>query len=263
MSQSLRKSLVKPITNEKMDIKNVLKEVTDNFQAMLSEKFDEQNKHLSQMMQRIEVLENANVENKTNFQAVSERVSKTECFLDNAGNDLDYLYGKMLTTEKIQRSKTIVITGIVGKKDEDLTEIIQKIAIAMKKAVNSYDIDDIYRIHSKDNKPRIIVKFVRAIVKEEFIQGIKKKKSLYTKEIDAAETEDVQIYINEYLSQFNNGMWKEAKKLRSTNKVKYAWVRDGEVFVRQTEGGKRIHVNNANIIQKLNEKQPELDGENF
>lgn len=260
MSQNLRKSFVKPAINEKMDLKIVLKEVTDNFQAMLSEKFDEQNKHLSQMMNRIEVLENANVENRLNIQTVCDRVSKTEGFLNNAGNDLDYLYGKMLSSEKIQRSKTIVITGVVQRRDENLTEIVEKIAGAMKTTVKSYDIDDIYRIHSKDNKPRIIVKFSRAIVKEDFIQGIKKKKSLYTKEIDADENEDVQIYINEYLSQFNNGMWNEAKKLRSNNKVKYAWVRGGEVFVRQVEGGKRIHLNNSNIIKKLNEDPSELDG---
>lgn len=90
----------------------------------------------------------------------------------------------------------------------------------------------------------------------------KKCRSLYTKEIYAEENEDVQIYINEYLSQFNNGMWNEAKKLRSNNKVKYAWVRGGEVFVRQAEGGKRIHLNNTNIIKKLNEDTSDLDVNN-
>lgn len=251
MAAASRKSAVKP-KGEDGAMANMLKDVSEKFQLMLSEKFEEQNKHFSNMLGRIVNLEEnlADTNNHINFvEEKVEQIGNTQIAL---GNDVDWMFKKIQTGEKIQRSKTVVVTGIDYVKDENLIDILTKISNVLNVQVNETDIDELYRINSADKKSRFIVKFTRTLLKQKLIGGIKMKKSLYTNEV-GLEGES-QIYLNEYLSQRNNDLWKEAKKLRSTNKVKFAWIRDGEVYVRHHEGGERIHVNNFNILKTFQDQ---------
>lgn len=248
MAAAIRKSnTTKPKGDDVMA--SLLKDVTEKFQLMLSEKFEEQNKHFTSMLGRIVDLEENMADTNNHIKSVEEKVQQIGNTQYAMGNDVDWMYKKIQTAEKLQRSKTVVVTGVDYIKEENLIEILTKISNVLNVAVNETDIDELYRINSVDKKSRFIVKFTRTLLKQKIIEGIRMKKSLYTNEV-GLEGES-QIYLNEYLSQKNNEFWREAKKLRSTNKVKFAWIRDGEVYLRQKEGGERIHVNNFNILHQF------------
>lgn len=248
MSLKDRKSLLSNKNNDVMA--TLLKDVTEKFQLMLNEKFDEQNKHFSDMLSKIGTLEENIDEANNHIRFVEEKVTQIGNIQNDIGNDVDWMYKKIQTTEKLQRCKTVVITGIEHTREENLVDILNNISVILNVKVTENDIDEIYRIKSSDKRARIIVKFTRTLTKQKLMEGIKIKKSLYGKEL-GIENGDTQIYLNEYLSQKNHELWKEAKKLRSSNKVKFAWIRDGEVFVRKEEGGDRIHIFNHNILNKF------------
>lgn len=250
MSSKDRKSLVSIKNKGDEAMATLLRDVTEKFQLMLNEKFDEQNRHFSDMLTKINNLEENIDDANKHIRFVEEKVTQIGNIQNDIGNDVDWMYKKIQTTEKLQRSKTVVITGVEQTQEENLIDIVNIISDILKVKVTENDFDEIFRIKSADKKARIIVKFTRTLTKQKFIEGIKIKKSLYAKELGIVNGE-TQIYLNEYLSQKNHELWKEAKKLRSTNKVKFAWIRDGEVFVRKEEGGERIHIFNHNILKKF------------
>lgn len=263
MSFKERKSLLTNKGKGDEGMATMLKDVTENFKIMLNEKFDEQNKHFSDMLSKIVTLEENVVDVNNHVRFVEEKVTEIGNTQSNMGNDIDWMYNKVQTSEKLQRSKTVVITGIEYTQEENLIEIVNNIADILKVNLIESDFDEIYRIKSTDKKPRIIVKFTRTLVKQRLINGIKVKKSLYAKELGIDKDKETQIYLNEYLSQKSHELWKEVKKLRSSNKVKYAWIRDGEVYIRKEEGGERVHVNNFYILNKFKEHlNSQKNGEN-
>lgn len=56
------------------------------------------------------------------------------------------------------------------------------------------------------------------------------------------------IYINENLTKRNKKLFKKARDLKRNGDVKYAWCKNGKIFIRKTDDSKVIVFNdNVNV----------------
>lgn len=192
---------------------------------------------------------------KANFDKVDEL---TEIQATNY-HDITKLFVKSDEGERLERNRAAIISGLEFEPNENLVQIVKLVGKAVDVEVNEADIDEIFRIKGRDPVARILVKFTRVLKRQEFIKGIKIKKSIYKKDIGFKEKGDTQIFINEYLNTQNHAFWIGAKKLRSRNVIKYAWIKDGNVYIREKDEGKAIHVNNFSLLNKFESRKDNKD----
>jgi hypothetical protein len=70
-------------------------------------------------------------------------------------------------------------------------------------------------------------------------------------DIGQGDDESRNVYINESLTPFNRKLYAKARNLKSEKKVKYLWVRDGNIYVRKTDGSDRITIRNEVTLKEL------------
>lgn len=253
-------------------LSKTLTENTDNFNGrfrVLSEALTENSNSISMLVTNGAELQNEidriNNEAKENITKLSNDISEKfnrlndkECTVNEISehqvtnyNDITKLFIKTDQSEKLERNRAIIVSGLEFESNENLVEIVKLVGNAINVKVDEADIDEIFRIKGRDEVPRILVKFTRVLKRQEIIKGIKQKKSIYKKDIGIKDHGDTQIFINEYLNTQNHAFWIGAKKLRSRNIVKYAWIKDGEVYIREKDEGKAIHVNNFSLLNNF------------
>lgn len=80
---------------------------------------------------------------------------------------------------------------------------------------------------------KLIIKFKDQHIRDSILAA-KKKLRLSTACLGASPP--VNVFINENLTKFRNHLYAEARKFKKSNKYKYVWVRNGNIYVRKTEG---------------------------
>lgn len=139
---------------------------------------------------------------------------------------------KIENLEQYSRRSNLIISGVPLKKEEKIKEIIKKLAEKWDIDLHDYDIMAAHRLRTKTNIPDIIVKVNNRDLIGQFIQKSKRKQ--ITSEninLDVA----LPIYCSEHLTPYNKSLLYWAKKLKREGLVKFVWVKDGVVMVRERE----------------------------
>ena len=133
------------------------------------------------------------------------------------------------------------IHGIPEKKDEVLTNIIQKTKESLKIKCDVH-IENVYRSGiKKDGKTRpIIVKARDPELKYKLLQAIKLAKGLSLSKLNFSEPGP--IFINDHLTESNKKLLAQARQLRKEKTVKYVWTKDCKIFIRKTDNSKVINI---------------------
>lgn len=145
-------------------------------------------------------------------------------------------------------NNNILIYGIQSDEKENHTEILKKIATSIGTEIREDEIEITFRgkhssIASGSTKA-IHVNFKTNESKMKIMSAMKGKK-LNTELLGCPMKRP--IYINEQLTSKNQKLYKEARELRRQKIVKFAWVKNGVVYVRQTETSQIIKFDNQNI----------------
>lgn len=145
----------------------------------------------------------------------------------------------------------ILICGVPTVDNENLGEVVNKIGNAIGYKVEPDDIINIHRkaLPANSNSglpPPIVVQFANSAAKSEMMAANKSKKldSL----IFLAEHVHPKrpIYLNEQLTRHKQFMFKEARQLKREGRIKYAWTRNGEIYVRKSEETPHVRFKNIN-----------------
>ncbi|XP_039297643.1 uncharacterized protein LOC120354478 [Nilaparvata lugens] len=143
---------------------------------------------------------------------------------------------KWVTMESEQYSKlrNIEIQGIPEKEGEDIYQLLSAISKILKVTYQPCEILIAHRLApSRNNSPStIVVSFVRRSVRAEWLKAarmIKIKASDVMTSFRAT-----PVYVNEHLTKRNKELLKQAKNSVKAGDEKYAWVREGKVYVRKT-----------------------------
>jgi hypothetical protein len=136
------------------------------------------------------------------------------------------------------------IHGISQKGDDIPETLVCQVASLLGVNLTPSDIDYSYWVNIQSNKnaspvqPILKVRFLRYNLVCEFLAARRAKKNFSTKDLGC--NENRTIYINESLSAYNRRLYSAAKELKKQGKLKYLWVRNGTIFVRKEDGGRKI-----------------------
>lgn len=86
--------------------------------------------------------------------------------------------------------------------------------------------------------PPIIIKFNKKVDKELVLKN-KKGITLDTSLI-YPDSEKRYIYINENMTKYYKQLFKKARDLKRKNTVKFAWFKNGKVFIKKTDDSQSI-----------------------
>lgn len=146
----------------------------------------------------------------------------------------------------------IEIHGIPQQQNENINEIILKIAENFDQQIKTEDIDEAYRTkQNKENRKNvpIVISFVRKSVKEKFLL-MRRKRSLFTDEIGFTDIRN-QIFINEYLSKKRKELFWRTKEVKIDKKYKFLWTKNGNIFIRKTENSGIIRIDSEEDLVKI------------
>lgn len=136
-----------------------------------------------------------------------------------------------------QRSRidNLEIAGIPTTKGENVYEIIKCIAAVINVPFKDDDISIAHRVPTPKGKIQpIICKFTTRRTKLNWLLAAKVKRNLVTTDLNAGLPRG-NIYINEHLTTANKLLLGKAKFLKRGGKLKFVWVKDGKILVRQTQ----------------------------
>ena len=142
------------------------------------------------------------------------------------------------------------ITNVKYEENENLKNIIINIAKSKDMTLNATDFDAFRAMkkggvaRQRDKPPLIIVAFRTNDMKTKF----KKRHENEPKR-------DNPIYINENLTSDQRNLFYQARQLKTTHKYKYAWTRDGQVYLRKNDDSASIHIPSETKLTELQNKQ--------
>lgn len=162
--------------------------------------------------------------------------------LANENTKLKKKYEKMKKAKVMGKQRLIEnyleITGIQTRSNENLLEIIEKIATVINVPLNSeVDIVSVTR----DSKTRAILVCCNSSSTKQKLLEAKRGKHL-SAEILCLDIPRKNIQIHELLTSFNKLIMFQARKLQDKGVFDFVWSKDGRVFVKSPGHGRALHV---------------------
>lgn len=167
-------------------------------------------------------------------------------------SELTIVREEMQRIDNNSNGRKIEIHGIPLHQNENLEEIVIKIAENFDQQLKIEDIDEAYRIkQNKDNRKNnpIMISFVRKSTKEKFM-SMRKKRSFFTDEIGFKDIR-TQIYINEYLTKQRKELLWKTKQTKTEKKYKFLWTKNGNIFIRRTENSEIVRITSEEDLEKI------------
>lgn len=146
----------------------------------------------------------------------------------------------MDNAEQYSRRNNIEIHGVKQVANENLTHIIESIAVKLDlPPPKDQSVEAVHRLHSKEGKTApILVRFSERNTRD---MWIKKRVTLRSE----------GIYINENLTKLLKSLFWSTRTRAKEKQYKFVWVRNGKIFVRQKEGASVIRVESEKDLSKI------------
>lgn len=148
--------------------------------------------------------------------------------------------------DRYSRRNNVVVFGLPIMNPDlefDPVNVVLELSGAMEFRLTRADIDACHRLpagaRSKGKSIRdtpFIIRFVNRHLKEEFLKCAKKVKLRASR---FGGSPDMQIYVNENLTELGSSIFREAIKLKKAG-FSYVWTRNGVVFVKKDDSRGRV-----------------------
>lgn len=187
---------------------------------------------------------------------LSERVERLEKKW-NDGENVESLENtiaelKMDLNERDQEtlSNDVEIVGISETKHEGLVHIMLTVANKLGINMEERDIVSVSRVgierppveDAPVARPRpLVVRFARRSLRDRVLSAARVRRMLSTTDMGLPGT-PCTFYINERLTKFNRHLFYLARQASTRAKWKYAWTREGKIYVRREHGAPRIRI---------------------
>lgn len=249
------------ITNSIRDSENNTSEVIKNY---IRESEDKHFKFIENLIKQSEERILSVIDNvKSELNMINERVNKLEiksAEFDDMKKQISELKKKVLKQENSVVAGSVRIAGIPYYDNENLHSIFQNICKSVNIPVPQ--IDSIYRLKKiyKNNKPYnpndevIVVKLQSPFEKNYLLKSIAKyrRENQCTLRLNHAGFESEQpIYINENLTPYNHGIFKEALIMRKNKRLKSTFTLRGLVYVKKFDTEDAILVESVEELREL------------
>lgn len=191
----------------------------------------------------------------------SKKIAECETLIDSLRSEnialkesVVALKRRVAVGEQYSRSNCLEITGVPEARNENICEVVKRVAKAVNFNLENVMIDAAHRLAKNPNKPEsprgIIVKFCRRVDMEELRQRAKVKR--WINAADLGYQSDRKIFINLSLSRESRILWNEVRKFKDDNKYKFAWITNsGKIFLRKMEGHAPVLVSEVSDLDRL------------
>jgi len=226
----------------------VLKEVQKNTDKLVKD-YEDLKESLTFQGKQVEELEviNENKILKTQVDDMTESLGICNMEIQNVLTKFEGLEDKNDDLEMHTRKYNLEIQGIPVTKEEDLEEIVIKVAESVGVDMDDDDIDIVHRLPYK-SKP-IIVRFMSHKVKRRLYLARKKLKgrTSFGPTLNGAQA----VYINENLTATRRRLFGEVRKRVKLNKWYNAWSMDGKIFVTKDKGDRPTKISKETDLDDL------------
>lgn len=157
--------------------------------------------------------------------------------------------------EQAERGRNIEIVGVEQKENENIKDIITKIATKIN--VGTSEVERAWRLRNLTTKPAakvpspIIVKLRSEAAKGEWMQNRRLLKNNSDIFLNDSLT---PIYINEDLTKYNKDLLWQARQKKKENIFKFVWVKKGRVLCKTDEMSRTLIIQCAADIQTYADK---------
>ena len=170
----------------------------------------------------------------------------------NLKTEVNRLNYKVDELEQYGRRNNVEIHGIPEIPAENLPDILTKIGEKLGCEIQRSDIDVIHRLPGKDNKPRpVIARLVRRSVRDALLKERFKLANVKTHQLDINVNEQNKIFINENLTPDRRKLFYLTRQKKDEKDYKFAWIRNGLIFLRKTENSEVIKVTCMDDLDEL------------
>lgn len=166
--------------------------------------------------------------------------------------------------EQYIRRECLEISGIPVDQHEDTNSIVIKVGSLMGVIVEKSDISVSHRLPSKSQSysnavrqgrsslAKIIAKFVRRDIRDQFYSGRKRLKNKTTSDLGMTGfAGSNRIYISESLSPKNKRLFQECLKLKREENFKFIWTHYGRIYLRKDSNSSTKVVCNQKDLEKI------------
>lgn len=257
------------ITNEdeqESKLGREMRALFEEFTTKLTAKIDEVKKSveimktkISKMEKRQDKLEAENRELKENFDKMKIMTEEKIDFLENRS-----------------RISNIEIRGVPESPKEDIIKIVYEIGKKIGiQTLAEGDVQVAHRVDTKNDKERnkrpIIVHMGSRYLRNKWLEHFKKhiksmsattgKRGILSAKSISGTFPDTPIFLNEHITVQRKLLLKEAKEVAQKRNIKYVWIKDAFILMKQNDQAK--HVQKINSKAELMEYQKKLQSSSF
>jgi len=274
-----------PVMDELNTLKNDLKVVTETNKEMKKEIEELINKNKNQQTKIIQLEEITKEIDALKIE--SENIRQSQEFICSKFDDIHSDYEKLLCSNKKQktelqelsnytnemskqstkeafkidqldqygRRENLEFEGVPLSKDEDVGEIVVKLATQLGTCVRKSDISTAHRIpltsHQTNNKipkhPTIIARFTNREIRNAIFATRSQTKKITEFPVEGM----TKLYINENLTKLRKRLfWFTKQKVKELN-YKFVWTHNGNIFIRKSEKTEKILIQSEDDLNQL------------
>lgn len=172
----------------------------------------------------------------------------------NLKKQVSDLTKKVNNMEQNSKENVLEIHGIPSNKEENLIQLVNKVSTSIGFDFDEKMIDNCYRYGSRNatnNPGGIVVKFVRKIDAELFVQKRKEKRNLNTRDLGFMDGQSNPVYVNCSLTQWKRQLLNSARKAKTEKQYTFLWVRNGRIYMRKNQGDRYVVIEGEEDIARL------------
>lgn len=211
------------ISQEFTCLRENLNEIEKSINFM-STQYDDAMKIIADMKEEINFLKKENHTLHTNIKELQGTIKTIE-----------HDFGKH---EQWSRLQNVEIVGIPENQDEDVTDLVTKIAENAALTLTTSELEFAHRVQPKrpaGGKPRaIVVRFKNRRIKDAFLSAVRKRKNLCTTDI-GIKGDSKSFFVNEHLTQRNKKLFMTCKNKAKEFSYQYVWTKNCRIYIRKDD----------------------------
>lgn len=237
--------LVKDVSDMRQQMSDMLSQndkITESVTG-IEKSLDFLSKQYDILKEKMEILEYNHKDSTAHIKILEERV--------------EYFERKLDTFEQQSRLTNVEICNVPERRNENLSEMIEALGVAIKHTVTKQDVVSIHRVphatSSSSHPKNIIVKFTTRSLRDNFLASARLSRGVHSNSLNVS-GEPRKIFINEHLTLKNKALFREAREAARKYKFRFVWVKHGNILVRENESSHVIGVRSLSDISKIKAK---------
>lgn len=184
------------------------------------------------------------------------RDQEKDAAINEISEENNILRIRLETMEQYSRRNNLVISGIPRCENENIRELVTKLASKWKIEIPANGIMAAHRLFAKAGTPDIIMKLVDRDLISRMIKN-SKTTNLKSDCLDLQPT--LNIYCSEHLTPYTKRILSYMKELRRSGTVKYVWTREGVVYTRRDDQSPAIRIPDEITLNQVLDQCSQMD----